>query len=73
MKSHVVYSLDVRVVLLVRDPRGTMQSRHHRDWCPGHPDCEDPAKLCQDLVHDYNTARVLRKQFPHSIRYVNTK
>lgn len=25
-------SLNVKVVLLVRDPRGTMQSRRHRDW-----------------------------------------
>jgi hypothetical protein len=44
------FSLNVRVLLLVRDPRGTMESRNHRDWCPGNPDCEDPAKLCSDLV-----------------------
>lgn len=25
-------SLNVKVILLVRDPRGTMQSRRHRDW-----------------------------------------
>lgn len=28
-------ALNVKIVLLVRDPRGTIQSRKHRDWCPG--------------------------------------
>jgi len=54
----------VKVLLLVRDPRGTIQSRKHRDWCPGNPDCEDPAKLCGDLVSDYHSAKRLIKQFP---------
>ncbi|XP_069975671.1 carbohydrate sulfotransferase 5-like [Penaeus vannamei] len=62
--------LGVQVLLLVRDPRGTMQSRRHRDWCPGEPDCDDPARLCGDLVSDYNTALVLRRKFPHSFRAV---
>jgi len=57
-------SLNVRVLLLVRDPRGTMQSRKHRDWCPGNPDCDDPAKLCQDLVSDYQAFKLLNKQYP---------
>jgi len=57
-------SLNVRVLLLVRDPRGTIQSRKHRDWCPGNPDCEDPARLCDDLVSDYNSLKILSKQFP---------
>jgi len=57
-------SLNVRVMLLVRDPRGTMESRKHRDWCPHNPDCEDPAKLCQDLVDDYHSLRKLLRQHP---------
>lgn len=57
-------SLNVRVMLLVRDPRGTMESRKHRDWCPQNPDCEDPAKLCQDLVDDYHSLRKLVGQYP---------
>ncbi|XP_068229912.1 carbohydrate sulfotransferase 4-like isoform X2 [Palaemon carinicauda] len=63
-------TLGVQVLLLVRDPRGTMQSRHHRDWCPGNPDCYDPAKLCNDLVSDYNTAIDFRRKFPYSFRVV---
>jgi hypothetical protein len=57
-------SLNVRVLLLIRDPRGTMQSRKHRIWCPGNPDCDDPKMLCQDLVDDYHAFQVLVKEFP---------
>lgn len=63
-------TLGVQVLLLVRDPRGTMQSRHHRDWCPGNPDCDEPARLCNDLVSDYNTAQIFKRKFPHSFRVV---
>ena len=56
--------LNVRVLLLVRDPRGTVESRKHRDWCPGNKDCEDPAMLCQDLKSDYEAFQTLSKQFP---------
>ncbi|KAF4525472.1 hypothetical protein B566_EDAN004884, partial [Ephemera danica] len=37
--------LAVKMVLLVRDPRGTIQSRHHREWCPESPDCDEPELL----------------------------
>ncbi|KAK7072026.1 Sulfotransferase, partial [Halocaridina rubra] len=62
--------LRVQVLLLVRDPRGTMQSRKHREWCPENADCDDPAKLCADLVSDYNTALEFRRKYPHSFRVV---
>ena len=56
--------LNVRVLLLVRDPRASLESRKHQDWCPGHPDCEDPARLCQDLKSDYHAYKALSRQFP---------
>ena len=56
--------LAVRVLLLVRDPRATLESRRHREWCPGHPDCQDPARLCQDLESDYEAYLTLSRQFP---------
>ena len=74
-------SLNVKILLLVRDPRGTMESRKHRvnfvfenhklnfmfhiqDWCPNNPDCEDPARLCQDLKEDYYSFQKLSAKFP---------
>ncbi len=55
---------NVQVLLLVRDPRGTLQSRKHRVWCPGHPDCEDPNRLCSDLVDDFYSARRMMNDYP---------
>jgi len=63
-------SLNVRVLLLVRDPRGTIQSRKHRTWCPGNPDCDEPARLCQDLVSDYHSAVKLVKEYPKRYKVV---
>ena len=60
--------LAVRVLLLVRDPRGSLESRSHRAWCSGHPDCEDPARLCQDLESDYQAYLTLSRQFPGRYR-----
>ena len=59
-----IFSLNVKVLLLVRDPRGTLQSRLHRTWCPGKPDCDQAEMLCSDLVDDYRAAKVLLKEFP---------
>ena len=63
-------SLNVRVLLLVRDPRGTMQSRKHKKWCPGNPDCEDPARLCRDLVDDHKSVKKLLAEFPTRYKVV---
>ncbi|XP_063704748.1 carbohydrate sulfotransferase 5 [Culicoides brevitarsis] len=65
-------TLNVRIILLIRDPRGTMQSRRHRDWCPGQPDCDHVPTVCADMVADYHAARNLTRLYPdrfHVIRY----
>lgn len=65
-------ALNVKILLLVRDPRGTIQSRKHRDWCPGQPDCDNAAILCKDMVSDYKAAEQLLKKYPKrfkTIRY----
>ena len=61
-------SLNVQVLLLIRDPRATLQSRKHRKWCPGKPDCDQPELLCSDLVNDYYAAQQLMKEHPKRIR-----
>lgn len=48
----------------MRDPRGTLQSRKHRDWCPGNPDCDEAELLCADLVSDYGAAVRLTAKYP---------
>ncbi|XP_075149169.1 carbohydrate sulfotransferase 4 [Haematobia irritans] len=61
-------SLNIHIILLVRDPRGTMQSRRHRTWCYDNADCDDPKILCQDLEDDYNSAVDLLKKYPTRFR-----
>lgn len=55
-------------MLLVRDPRGTLQSRKHRDWCPGNADCDKPDLLCADMVSDYNAAVQLAEKYPNTFK-----
>lgn len=62
--------LNVRFVLLIRDPRGTLQSRKHREWCPGQPDCDDPATLCGDMEADYYAARTLLRDYPDRLKVI---
>lgn len=60
----------MKVLLLVRDPRGTLQSRKHRDWCPGYPDCDNPNILCADMVSDYSAAVQIQNKYPNTFRVV---
>ncbi|EDS44985.1 carbohydrate sulfotransferase [Culex quinquefasciatus] len=60
--------LNVRVILLIRDPRGSLQSRKHRVWCPGRPDCDHPPTVCNDMQADYEAAVELTKQYPNKFR-----
>lgn len=61
-------SLNVRIVLLIRDPRGFLQSRKHRNWCPGNPDCDNPTVVCKDMVSDYKAAVDAAKKFPMTFK-----
>ncbi|XP_057330800.1 carbohydrate sulfotransferase 4-like isoform X2 [Microplitis mediator] len=62
--------LGVRMILIVRDPRGVMQSRRRLDWCHNSTDCSDPQVLCNDMVSDYKVAAELKKKYPHTFKVV---
>ncbi|XP_042888083.1 carbohydrate sulfotransferase 5-like isoform X2 [Penaeus japonicus] len=56
--------LNARIVYLVRDPRGVMNSRYDTvKWCHS-SDCNDPSYLCSDMDDDLTAALELRKDFP---------
>ncbi|XP_022115811.2 carbohydrate sulfotransferase 3-like [Pieris rapae] len=59
--------LNIKVVLLIRDPRGVMQSRQHRNFCQPSPDCWKPELLCADMISDYVAASRLIKIYPDRI------
>ncbi|XP_046418496.1 carbohydrate sulfotransferase 5-like isoform X1 [Neodiprion fabricii] len=60
--------LAVRLILLIRDPRGTLQSRRHTTFCQASPDCSDAGLLCADLTSDYNAAVELQMKYPSRFR-----
>ncbi|KAK4318883.1 hypothetical protein Pmani_010147 [Petrolisthes manimaculis] len=57
-------SMNVRIIFLVRDPRGVTNSRNTTvTWCHN-PDCNDPSILCSDMMDDLEASRDLEKEFP---------
>lgn len=64
--------LNVRIVYLVRDPRGVINSRVGTvKWCSS-KDCNDPSYLCADMDDDLTAAIQLQKDFPgrvYTLRY----
>ena len=54
----------MRIILLVRDPRGTMSSRRVLKYCSGKRDCDKPERLCGDLETDYHTAVKFSVKYP---------
>ncbi|KAI5711080.1 hypothetical protein M8J76_002057 [Diaphorina citri] len=61
-------TLNLRVLLLIRDPRGILQSRKHRVWCPGNPDCTESSRLCADMVSDYSAALKFSKKYKNRFK-----
>ena len=62
---------DLKVVYLVRDPRGVMNSRLGSvDWCSRSVDCIEPARLCSDVSSDLDSFEVLKDRFPDRVALV---
>ena len=62
---------NLKVIVLVRDPRGVMNSRSAMDWCQA-PRCADPETACTDLNDDFESAKDLSVRYPgqfHIVRY----
>lgn len=55
------------MVFLIRDPRGVMQSRQHRNFCQPAPDCWKPELLCADMISDYVAAGRLLQEYPNKL------
>ncbi len=63
--------LDARVLVLVRDPRGTMASRLKWGFCKHNPkNCYYADVLCGDLAADYHAIEKLSKEFPGRVAAV---
>lgn len=60
--------LNIKIILLIRDPRAVMNSRRVLKFCMDTPDCAKPATLCQDMVDDYKSALDLTQKYPQNLK-----
>lgn len=56
----------VKVLHLVRDPRGILASRRLLDWCNESKSCAHQDTLCSELRADLDTFEDLKRMFPNS-------
>ena len=66
-------AMDLRVVLLVRDPRGVYNSREGSLvtlWCKEKVECADPKVGCRDLADDIVAAEHLAVRYPGKVTLV---
>lgn len=63
---HLTLLLDqfptLKVLYLVRDPRGIMNSRKDREWCDEEI-CQNVSILCSTMLQDINNFKELRNQY----------
>ncbi|XP_064101690.1 uncharacterized protein LOC135212179 isoform X1 [Macrobrachium nipponense] len=62
-------SLDLRVIHLVRDPRGSLHSRMQLSWCKSMA-CSDPETVCSDLLTDLKLSATAKEKFPDRYLFV---
>ena len=56
--------LSLKVIFLVRDPRGVMNSRDSMDWCSDSSACGSVDVMCKDLFSDVRYANELNEKYP---------
>lgn len=54
----------IKLVFLVRDPRGVMSSRVRMQWCINSPNCTDVDVLCDRMRSDISAIKELAKWSP---------
>ena len=65
----LIFSLDLDIVYLVRDPRAVMESRKEINWCMNNADqCFHPARHCHQLEEDYVAAKAFAKRYPKRVQ-----
>lgn len=62
--------LSLKVIFLVRDPRGVMNSRDSMDWCSDSSACGSVDVMCKDLFSDVRYANELNEKYPNRLLLV---
>lgn len=61
------YQLNLKVIYLVRDPRGIYNSRLKQKWCKQGQDCIDLEKMCTRMVDDFMAAKKIKDRYSDKI------
>ena len=61
---------NLKILLLVRDPRAVIYSRSGYQWCRDSRFCREPSVLCEDLENDFKTMKKMQLDFPDRIMYL---
>ena len=59
---------DLKVVFLVRDPRGIYSSRVLRNFCKGN--CRNAKEICKDMESNLNEYQQVKKKYPNQVHIV---
>ncbi|KAK3869561.1 hypothetical protein Pcinc_025145 [Petrolisthes cinctipes] len=62
-------SLNLQLVVLVRDPRAVLSSRARVPWCQD-PSCSHPPTVCQAMYQDLRLLPHLLRQYPTRVKMV---
>ena len=72
MDQDEVFQKNLKIIVLVRDPRGVINSGNSIEWCSPHTPCGNPRSLCEEMEEDYKESLALRRRDPtriHLVRY----
>jgi len=59
---------NIKVIYLIRDPRGVIAARKFHDWCADKDNCINPQALCDYDLDDYKAAVHLNEKYPNNFR-----
>uniref|UniRef100_T1J639 Sulfotransferase domain-containing protein n=1 Tax=Strigamia maritima TaxID=126957 RepID=T1J639_STRMM len=61
---------ELKIIFLIRDPRGIMSSRMKLDWCRASRSCIDPEILCSSMRQSIASLKVMNIKYPNRILLV---
>uniref|UniRef100_T1J648 Sulfotransferase domain-containing protein n=1 Tax=Strigamia maritima TaxID=126957 RepID=T1J648_STRMM len=61
---------ELKIIFLIRDPRGIMSSRMKLDWCRASRSCIDPEILCSSMRQSIASMKVMNIRYPNRILLV---
>ncbi len=65
LKNDSLLSKELKIIHLVRDPRGIMSSRAGLNWCKTNPACNNVSRLCSEMDEDVPLIKELVTRWPH--------